>query len=178
MLSDDRWKFVAELLQLSSSIPSIVSSANSKPNEVEKFLELLGTRMMLISVFCNALSLAGENHCVAMISDSLDGMDVRKFGSYGTDNEQGSSLRQKYSKILPVKSLEKQDPVSRNAENSQSMECAVLSECIVCLSSNPTMTAVPCGHLSICTPCHSSLPNQNQCPMCRQVVTKWVRTFY
>jgi len=49
--------------------------------------------------------------------------------------------------------------------------------CVVCLSSDATMAAVPCGHRAYCPECASQLAAQHRanCPVCRAAVSSVMR---
>jgi hypothetical protein len=48
-------------------------------------------------------------------------------------------------------------------------------QCCICLDGPVETCLVPCGHLCLCTGCVDSI--QSKCPVCRQHVDKWVKTY-
>ncbi len=59
----------------------------------------------------------------------------------------------------------------RTAEESVE---AVKTECVVCLSAEPVMALMPCGHRCACADCAPSL---SLCPICRSPVQEAKRIF-
>tara|TARA_Y100000389_G_C17096185_1_gene333695 strand:- start:16 stop:456 length:441 start_codon:yes stop_codon:yes gene_type:complete len=49
-----------------------------------------------------------------------------------------------------------------------------VEECVICLSNNPSVTFIPCGHYCTCYDCYSYMINNynTNCPICRSNISK------
>ncbi|VDH97946.1 baculoviral IAP repeat-containing protein 5 [Mytilus galloprovincialis] len=71
-------------------------------------------------------------------------------------------------------------------EHTQSLESAaanrsVLTKCGICLTEERTMVCCPCGHVICCEACSDKLIRLHRnprCPLCRQAVDRFMKTFW
>ncbi|KAI9226062.1 MAG: hypothetical protein DHS80DRAFT_25573 [Piptocephalis tieghemiana] len=82
--------------------------------------------------------------------------------------------------LLPIYDVDEESVISDAEFHSQSKDESELDEgaCVVCLSSDRTITLLPCRHQCICPGCAISLARIDPatCPLCRAEVSSWVRT--
>ena len=64
------------------------------------------------------------------------------------------------------------------AEEMEKRERAMTEKtCVVCMDAKIDTVCVPCGHLCLCQGCAPLIDNQGNCPYCRQIITKTIRTY-
>jgi ABC-type oligopeptide transport system substrate-binding subunit len=76
------------------------------------------------------------------------------------------------------KAAEKATPTTSSAETSSKAKARPqqvfeVTECVICLASQPDTIFLPCAHLCTCSGCHLELikTSRPNCPLCRRTVT-------
>ena len=85
--------------------------------------------------------------------------------SYGQNNNGFYRINKKNIKVL--EKLKAEDII-------KNMKIFEVNECVICLSEEPSLVFVPCGHVCCCSGCFSQLKNEIKCPLCRRKVLEHV----
>ena len=60
---------------------------------------------------------------------------------------------------------------------SDDLPSAPDGECVVCMDSESTHAAIPCGHMCLCDACRPRVEQQSPCPVCRAACVAVVRIY-